>query len=29
MPERSRDWFRQAEYDLEKAKLDLQWRYFE
>jgi HEPN domain-containing protein len=29
MPERSRDWFRQAEYDLEKAKLDLQWRYYE
>lgn len=22
MPERSRDWFKHAEYDLEKAKLD-------
>jgi HEPN domain-containing protein len=29
MPERSRDWFRQAEHDLAKASLDLQWRYFE
>lgn len=29
MPERSRDWYKQAEYDLEKAKLDLQWGYFE
>lgn len=29
MPERSRDWFKQAEHDLEKAKLDLQWRYYE
>jgi HEPN domain-containing protein len=29
VPERSRDWFRQAQYDLEKAQLDLQWQYFE
>ncbi len=29
MPERSRDWFQQAQHDLEKAKLDLQWQYFE
>lgn len=29
MPERSRDWLKQAEYDLEKARLDLQWRYYE
>jgi HEPN domain-containing protein len=29
MPERSRDWFRQAQHDLEKSRLDLQWRYFE
>jgi len=25
MPERSLDWLRQAEKDLEKAKLDLEW----
>jgi len=29
VPERSRDWFRQAQHDLEKAKLDLQWQYYE
>jgi len=29
MPERSRDWFTQARHDLEKAKLDLQWGYYE
>lgn len=29
MAERSRDWFRQAQHDLEKAKLDQQWQYFE
>lgn len=29
MPERSRDWLRQAEHDLDKAKLDCQWSYFE
>jgi HEPN domain-containing protein len=29
VPERSRDWFQQAQYDLEKARLDLQWQYFE
>jgi len=29
VPERSRDWFRQAQYDLEKARLNLQWQYFE
>ncbi len=29
MPERSVDWLRQAEKDLEKAKLDLSWGYFE
>jgi HEPN domain-containing protein len=27
--ERSRDWFRQAEHDLAKARLDQQWQYFE
>jgi HEPN domain-containing protein len=27
--ERSRDWFEQAAHDLEKAKLDRQWQYFE
>lgn len=29
MPERSSDWLRQAEVDIEKAKLDLDWGYFE
>lgn len=29
MTERSRDWIRQAEKDLEKAKLDLEWGYYE
>ena len=29
MSERSRDWFRQAEHDLAKARLDRQWHYFE
>ncbi len=29
MAERSHDWFRQAEHDLEKARLDRQWQYFE
>src|SRR5918996_1124668 len=29
MPERSLDWLKQAEHDLEKAKLDLQWQYHE
>lgn len=29
MPERSRDWFGQAEHDLQKARLDLEWRYYE
>ena len=29
MAERSRDWFRQAGHDLDKAKLDRQWRYYE
>ncbi len=29
MPERSRDWLKQAEHDLDKAKLDRQWNYFE
>ena len=29
MAERSRDWFRQAKHDLEKARLDQQWQYFE
>lgn len=29
MVERSRDWFRQAEHDLAKARLDRQWQYFE
>lgn len=29
MPERSADWMKQAERDLEKAKMDLKWQYFE
>lgn len=29
MSERSWDWLRQAEKDLEKAKLDLEWGYYE
>lgn len=29
MPERSLDWLKQAEKDIEKAKLDLDWGYFE
>ena len=29
MAERSLDWLRQAEKDLEKAKLDLEWGYYE
>ncbi|MBI5410607.1 MAG: HEPN domain-containing protein [Nitrospirae bacterium] len=29
MPECSQDRLRRAEYDLEKAKLDLQWQYYE
>jgi HEPN domain-containing protein len=29
MAERSLDWLRQAEKDLEKAKLDLDWGYYE
>ncbi len=29
MAERSSDWLRQAEKDLEKAKLDLEWGYYE
>lgn len=29
MSERSLDWLRQAGKDLEKAKLDLEWRYYE
>jgi len=29
MAERSLDWLRQAEKDLEKARLDLQWAYYE
>ncbi|GIX49477.1 MAG: DNA-binding protein [Candidatus Tectimicrobiota bacterium] len=29
MAERSADWFRQAELDLEKARLDRQWGYYE
>lgn len=29
MAERSLDWLRQAEKDLEKAALDLQWGYYE
>lgn len=29
MSERSWDWIRQAEKDLEKAKLDLEWGYYE
>ncbi len=29
MAERSRDWIRQAGKDLEKAKLDLEWGYYE
>jgi len=29
MAERSLDWLRQAEKDLEKANLDLQWGYYE
>ena len=28
MPERSRDWFQQAQHDLEKAKPDRQWQYY-
>ena len=29
MSERSLDWLRQAEKDIEKAKLDLEWGYYE
>ena len=29
MPERSADWLRQAGKDIEKAKLDLQWEFYE
>jgi HEPN domain-containing protein len=29
MPERSSDWFHQAQHDLAKARLDLQWQYYE
>ncbi|MCX5886032.1 MAG: HEPN domain-containing protein [Proteobacteria bacterium] len=29
MPERSLDWLRQAEKDIEKAKLDLEAGYYE
>jgi len=29
MPERSLDWLRQAEKDLQKAKLDIEWEYYE
>ncbi|MCJ7774716.1 MAG: HEPN domain-containing protein [Desulfobacterales bacterium] len=29
MPERSKDWLDQAIRDLEKAKLDVKWKYFE
>jgi HEPN domain-containing protein len=29
MPEHSRDWLKQAEHDLQKAKLDLQFQYYE
>jgi HEPN domain-containing protein len=29
MPERSLDWFRQAGIDLEKAKLDIDWAFYE
>jgi len=29
MVERSSDWLRQAEKDLAKAKLDLEWQYYE
>jgi HEPN domain-containing protein len=29
MPERSLDWFRQAGKDLEKAKLDIDWGFYE
>lgn len=29
MPERSHDWLAQAEHDLGKARLDLEWSYFE
>ena len=29
MSERSRDWLKQAEHDIEKAQLDIQWEYHE
>jgi len=29
MPDRSSDWIKQAERDIEKAKLDAQWGYYE
>lgn len=29
MPERSRDWLNQAIRDLEKANMDLKWKYYE